>query len=89
MQRTEQTCVSLTAELLPNAEKELAAYARAVQKMFGSERARRSVEDWIKELELMDWPAGTTPNWRMITIAAAGRLASWVFRTQSNAQRTF
>lgn len=76
MQRTEQTCVALTAELLPNAEKELAAYARAVLELFGSEQAQQSVEDWLEELESIDLPAeGAIPDWRRLTMAAASRLA--------------
>ena len=76
MQRTEQSCVELTAELLPDAEKELAAYARGVEELFGSEQARRSVQDWIRELELTELPVeGAIPDWRRLTIAAANRLA--------------
>jgi hypothetical protein len=76
MQRTEQSCVELTAGLLPEAERELTAFARAVAQLFGSEQARQCIEDWTEELELTDWPAGEAcPDWRRITIAAAHRLA--------------
>ena len=76
MQRTEQSCVELTAELLPGAERELNAFARAVTQLFGFEQAEQSMEDWMEELEWMDWPAGeASPDWRRITIAAALRLA--------------
>jgi hypothetical protein len=76
MQRMEQSCVELTAELVPAAERELAAYARAVQELYGTVQARQAVEDWMEELELMDWPlAGAIPNWRRITTRAAARLA--------------
>jgi hypothetical protein len=76
MQRTEQSYVELTAELLPDAEKELAAYAHAVLELFGSEQAQQSVEDWIRELELMELPVeGAIPDWRRLTIVAASRLA--------------
>jgi len=76
MQKTEQRCVELTTELLPGAEKELAAYASAVLELFGSGQARQSVEDWIKGLESMDLPTeGAIPDWRHLTIAAASRLA--------------
>jgi hypothetical protein len=72
MQRTEQSCVELATELFPGAEKELTAYARAVQELFGSEQARQSIDDWVGELESMDLPAaGAIPDWRRVTIAAA------------------
>jgi hypothetical protein len=73
--QTEQSCVELAAELVPDAEKELAAFARAVKELFGSKQARRSIEDWMEELERMDWPAQGTPDWRCVTIAAAHQLA--------------
>jgi hypothetical protein len=76
IQRTEQSCVELAADLFPGAEKELAAYARAVQELFSSEQARQSIEDWLEELESMDLPAaGAIPDWRRVTIAAATQLA--------------
>jgi hypothetical protein len=76
MQTKEQSCVELAAELVPDAEKELAAYARAIRELFGSEQARQSIEDWMAELESTDLPAGgAIPDWRRVTIAAAGRLA--------------
>jgi hypothetical protein len=79
MQGTEQSCVELAAGLVPDAEKELAAYASAVHELFGSEQARRSVEDWMAELQVLDWPNGeAAPVWRQVTIASAIRLASRV-----------
>ncbi|HME36509.1 MAG TPA: hypothetical protein VKF84_14835 [Candidatus Sulfotelmatobacter sp.] len=76
MQTAKQSCVEHTTGFLPGAEKELAAYAGAVQELFGSEQARQSVEDWLTELELMDWPArDALPDWRHVTVAAATRLA--------------
>jgi hypothetical protein len=78
-QRMEQSCVEITAGFLDGAEKELSAYARAVREVFGSERVRQSIEDWLAELELMDWPAKVaSPDWRRVTIAAANRLAGRV-----------
>ena len=67
----------LEANLLNLAEKELAAFARAVCEMFGPEHVRQSVQDWIEELELSDWPQDKpVPDWRSVTVAAASRLAS-------------
>jgi hypothetical protein len=49
------------------AEKELSAFIRAVQKLFGAEQARKSALHWIEELELMDWPSGDSiPDWRQV-----------------------
>jgi hypothetical protein len=76
MQIAKQGCVELTAGLLPTAERELAAFARAVEEQYGSEQAGLSMEDWIEELESMDWQSTQlTPDWRRVSIAAAARLA--------------
>jgi len=79
MQRTEQNCVDLAAQLLPDAEKELTAFARSVRAQFGVEEAQHAMEDWIEELELMNWPkGGTLPDWRLLTVSAAARLSNRV-----------
>jgi len=76
MQRTEQNCGEIAAELVPDAERELGAYARAVQELFGSGQVLQSVEDWMAELEAADLLAeGATPDWRCVTIGATKRLA--------------
>jgi len=73
--RTAEDCIEFSARLLPVAERHLAAFAQAVNGFYGPEQARQSAEDWLEELELMDWLQGEAPNWRQITIAAAARLA--------------
>jgi hypothetical protein len=79
MPDTKPSCVELASGLLPRAEKELAAYARAVLELFGSDEAIQSIEDWMKDLEWTDWPSrDAIPDWRRVTIAAAMRLASRV-----------
>jgi hypothetical protein len=76
MQRTKHFCCELTAELLPCAEKELAAYALAVQDVFGCDESRQSIEDWMQGIEGMDRPSESAiPDWRPLSIAAAVRLA--------------
>ena len=50
--------IQLANDFLVLAEKELSAFIRAVQKLFGAEQARQSALDWIEELERMDWPSG-------------------------------
>ena len=72
-------CVEFSHHLLPEAEKELEAFARAVNKLFGSARVGQSIQDWVEEFEFLDWPAGgAIPDWRRVTIAAAARLAGRV-----------
>jgi hypothetical protein len=64
------------AELMTTAETELAAFYEAVFRQYGPKEARKSAQDWIDELETMDWPADwALPNWRHVTIAAADCLA--------------
>jgi hypothetical protein len=69
------------------AERELGAFLRAVTELYGPEEGRISAEDWLDELESMDGvPGPTTREWRLVTIAAAARLASRL--TQKGAQWT-
>jgi hypothetical protein len=70
-------CLEISDRLLPRAERELGAFACAVNKLFGSAHASQSIEDWVEQFESMDWPAGgTIPDWRQVTIVAAARLAT-------------
>ena len=72
-------CLEISDRLLPRAEKEMRAFARAVNTLFGSAHVGQSIEDWVEEFESIDWPAGAAiPDWRRVTIAAAARLASRV-----------
>jgi hypothetical protein len=70
-------CNQLTSGLLILAEKELSAFIRAVDKLFGSEQACQSALDWIGELGRMDWPSGESiPDWRRATVGASARLGA-------------
>jgi hypothetical protein len=70
-------CSQLTSGFLILAEKELFAFIRAVDRLFGSGHARQSALDWIEELERMDWPSGESiPDWRRATVAASARLGA-------------
>ena len=70
--------IQLANDFLVLAEKELSAFIRAVQKLFGAEQARQSALHWIEELERMDWPSGDSiPDWRQATVVASARLALW------------
>jgi hypothetical protein len=72
----QQAPVERVAELMTTAETELAAFYGAVFRRYGLKEARKSAQDWIEELETMDWPADwALPNWRHVTIAAADCLA--------------
>jgi hypothetical protein len=69
--------VGFSDRLLPRAEKELGAFAQAINKLFSSAHIGQSIEDWVEEFESIDWPAGAAiPDWRRVTIVAAARLAS-------------
>jgi hypothetical protein len=68
-------CAEFSNNLLSIAERELEAFAHAVSKLFGAARVRQSVEDWVAELEFMEWPEQAIPDWRQVTVAAATRLA--------------
>ena len=64
------------ADLMTTAERELAAFYEAVFKRYGLKEARNAAQDWIEEMETMDWAAEwAPPNWRHGTIAAADSLA--------------
>jgi hypothetical protein len=68
--------VELVGECLTYAENELTALYSAVSELFGFEQAQLAVEDWLTELEAMEWPADSPiPNWRRPTVAAVSRLA--------------
>jgi hypothetical protein len=72
----QQAPVERVAELLTAAEKELAAFYEAVFRRYGPKEARKAAQDWIEELETMDWPTDRAlPNWHHVTIAAADCLA--------------
>ena len=69
-----QQNISITSTL-HMAEKELAAFVSAVRELFGSTEAQQSAEDWIEIVTLMSCQTpGASPDWRRVTITAAGRL---------------
>ena len=71
----EETSLS-DANLIILAERELAAFARAVRELFGPEEASLSSAEWIDELECLNWPVGPgASDFRRITVAASSRLA--------------
>ena len=75
--RETDRCIQLADGFLILAEKELSAFIRAVDKLFGTEQARQSARHWREELERMDWPSGESiPDWRRATVGASARLAA-------------
>jgi hypothetical protein len=72
----QQAPVERVAEFMTTAERELVAFYEAVFRRHGLKEARMAAQDWIAELETMDWPADwALLNWRHVTIAAADCLA--------------
>jgi hypothetical protein len=58
------------------AEQELAAFFRAVKELFGTEQAKLSADDWLRELAKVDLPSTSIREWRLITIEASRKLAA-------------
>ena len=53
-----------------SAEKELSAFFAAVHQFFGAEQAKQAAENWIEELEELDWSSeASVIDWRRVTIA--------------------
>jgi hypothetical protein len=72
--KLEETALS-DAELIILAERELAAFSRAVGELFGAEQASLSAAEWIDELESLTWPARPgIPDFRRISTAGSARL---------------
>jgi hypothetical protein len=73
-----QVALVTGANVKKMAERELWAFIRAVTELHGSEQARASTEDWLRELMASrDLPASAR-EWRTVTIAAAAQLAGRV-----------
>jgi hypothetical protein len=71
-----KTSLSNLADLKASAERAVGAFIQVVTDSFGPDEARRAAEDWLQELESMDLARElTTCDWRVITIAAATRMA--------------
>jgi hypothetical protein len=66
------------ADLMTMAERELSAFFNAVTRLFGTELAELSAQDWLQELVETDSLPTSTPEWRLITAKVSTRLASRV-----------
>jgi len=67
---------SRCAELTTMAERELSAFFNAVTRLFGSEQAELSAEDWLRELIEIDTLPASAREWRSLTAKVSTRLAS-------------
>jgi hypothetical protein len=66
-----------TAPHLFSAEKELSALFAAVHQLFGAEQSQKAAENWIDELEELDWSSeASVIDWRRVPIAAAAKLVA-------------
>ena len=64
------------AELMIMAERELAAFMKAVTELCGQEQARLSAQYWLEELAAMErLPGPASRHWRRVTVAALARLS--------------
>ena len=66
------------ADLMAMAERELSAFFNAVTRLFGSEQAKVSAEDWLRELIEVDGLPASPREWRLISAKVLIRLASRV-----------
>jgi hypothetical protein len=61
---------------IANAERELGAFLKAVQSLYGDATAARAAADWISILESAPVTAFRgLPNWRHVKVRASSRLA--------------
>jgi hypothetical protein len=66
---------------MDSAVRALGAFLHVVSELYGPEEARRSAEDWLNQLELLEFvPEAPRQDWRTVIIAAARRLAERVHR---------
>lgn len=64
------------ADSISMAERELAAFFRAVTELFGSELAELSAKQWLRELEAAEDLPASTREWRRVTARASAWLAN-------------
>ncbi len=75
------SCLCLTCMT----QRELGAFMRAVTDMYGSGEAEIAAGDWLDELEsIEELPECASHTFRLVTIAAASRLASRLLGTPMN-----
>lgn len=68
------------------AERELSAFFNAVTRLFGSEQAELSAEEWLRELIEIGGLPTSAREWRLITAKVSTRLASRVSATSQSTE---
>jgi hypothetical protein len=64
---------------IDTAKRELGAFLYVVSELYGPEEGELSAQDWLDELALLNcFPNPAPRDWRLVTIAAATRLAKRV-----------
>jgi hypothetical protein len=63
-------------EVVPSAERELAAFLGAVKAMFGAEQVGLAADEWLEQLMARNRLPCSAREWRTITASASQRLAS-------------
>jgi len=69
-------CIAACEQPITMAERELRSFVGSVIDLLGSEGAKVLEDIWLDELAEMEWmPEPTSPQWRLVSIAASSRLA--------------
>ena len=69
-------CIAACEQPITMAERELRSFVGSVIDLLGSEGAKVLEDIWLDELAEMDrTPEPTSPQWRLVSIAASSRLA--------------
>ena len=76
------------ADLMTMAERELSAFFNAVSRLFGSEQAERSAEDWLHELIEIDGLPTSAGELRLISAKVSTRLPSGVNASSPSTELT-
>ena len=69
-------CIAACEQPITMAERELRSFVDSVIDLLGSEGAKVLEDIWLDELAEMErTPEPTSPQWRLVSIAASSRLA--------------
>jgi hypothetical protein len=76
MRLRRRECIAGCEQPITVAERELRSFVGSVIDLLGSEGAKLLEDIWLNELAEMEWmPEPTSPQWRLVSIAASSRLA--------------
>jgi hypothetical protein len=69
-------CLQIPDGSVSVAERELSKFVDSVGDLFGPDQTRFLTEIWLDTVASMDrMPGPTSPDWRLVTVAASARLA--------------